>query len=139
VAGFAGSPYVDQARLLIARDNLIANPERTIAELAQVMNESRDPGLSMIARLRLARAQAYREQYDAALATLAVDDSGEFAARISEIRGDIQAARGEVDAARRSYTEALTGQGADSLDRNFLQMKLSDLQPTTTEPEADGA
>lgn len=124
-----GSAYVDQAALLAARVFLIRDTERAAAELRRVM-ESSDANLAMIARLRLARVLAYQERYDEALALLQVEQAGPFAARIAEIRGDIHFALGDRDAARIAFTEALGAPGADLLDRNFVQMKLSDLSVT---------
>ncbi len=129
VADYPGSPYTDQARLLLAREVLVSNPERAVTELRTVMNESDDPQLSMIARARLARVLEYRGAYDDALAVLAVDSPGEFTAQFKAIEGDVHVARGALDEARSAYTAALTMRGAEGLDRNLLQMKLSDIAP----------
>jgi len=126
-AEYASSPYTDQAGLLMAKHLLIQDSERAARELRLVMENASDQDLAMIARLRLARVQAYREDYAAALAVLEVEEAGQFAARISEIKGDIHIALGEADAARSAYIQALTAAGADSLDRNFVQMKLNDV------------
>jgi predicted negative regulator of RcsB-dependent stress response len=126
---YASSAYTPQAGLLVASTLLVAAPERAAEELRQVMNETAksDPELSMIARLRLARVLAYREQYDDALELLSVAEPGKFAGRVSEIKGDIQAARGHVEEARAAYLAAMVADGSELLDRNFLQMKLNDL------------
>jgi predicted negative regulator of RcsB-dependent stress response len=125
---YAGTPYADHASLLMARELLISNPARAAEELRAVMNSSKDSGLALIARLRLARVLAYQENFAEALGVLAVDDPGSFAARLNEIKGDIHAAMGEVDAARSAYTQALTAAGSEGVDRNFVQMKLNDLR-----------
>lgn len=126
-AEYASSPYTDHARMLVASESLISDPPRAVEELRTVMETSPDPGLAMVARVRLGRVLAYQERYDEAIAVLTVDDPGNFTARINEILGDIHAAVGDVAAARRAYTVALTAPGADMLDANFLQMKLGDL------------
>jgi len=125
--------YTYQAALLLARGELVSAPDSAADKLRFAMEGTSDPELAMVARLRLARALAYREQYDEALAVLAVESPGEFGGRISEIRGDIYAARGDTNAARTAYLEALVASGAELLDRSFLQMKLADLPAATAE------
>jgi predicted negative regulator of RcsB-dependent stress response len=136
---FSSSAYLDQARLLIASDSLIRDTQRSIDELTTVMEQSRDEGTATIARMRLARVLAYDEQYDRALAVLNVPDSGEFTARFSEIRGDIFAATGDVQAAIDEYTDALLASGNGTVDPEYLQLKLNDLvQDSVAEPAAAG-
>jgi predicted negative regulator of RcsB-dependent stress response len=119
--------YTHQAALLMARAEVVSAPDAAAEKLREAMEQSDDPELAMIARLRLARLLAYREQYDEALKLLDVEVPGQFAGRISEIEGDIYTARGEIDAARTAYLEAMVASGAELLDRSFLQMKLADL------------
>ena len=126
-AEYGSSAYVDQARLLVARDNLVRDPERAIDELAKVVEQSKDEGLVKIARLRLARVLAYNEQFDRALETLNVPDVGEFGPRFSEIRGDIHAANGNVEAAISAYTDALLSSGNGTVNTDYLQLKINDL------------
>jgi predicted negative regulator of RcsB-dependent stress response len=125
-AEHAGSAYTDQAALLAARLHLVRDTDRAAAELREVM-QSKDSDLAMVARLRLARVLAYQEKYDEALGLLDVDEPGPFAARIADIRGDIYSASGDREAAQLAFTEALVAPGAELLDRNFVQMKLTDL------------
>ena len=129
---FPDSPYAQQGSLLMARELLISDPERATEELRRVMTTSGDPELAMVARLRLARVLAYRESWDEALAVLQVAEPGQFAARISEIEGDIHFARGDADAARAAYERALADPGWENLDRNLLTMKLNDLDTVQT-------
>jgi predicted negative regulator of RcsB-dependent stress response len=126
-AGYPDSPYLDQARLSIAEASLIRDPERSIAELTAVVDRDGDDGLVNIARLRLARVLAYQEEFDRALAALNVAEPGEFAARFSEVRGDIHAATGNREAAASAYTEALLGAGNGTVNTEFVQLKLNDI------------
>jgi hypothetical protein len=71
---------------------------------------------------------AYREQYQEALALLEVQEPGDLGAFISEVQGDIHVALGDAEAARTAYLQAFVAQGGELLDRNLLQMKLSDLE-----------
>jgi predicted negative regulator of RcsB-dependent stress response len=113
--------------MLVAGITVVTAPEGAAEKLRFTMEQSDDPELAMIARLRLARVLAYRDRAQEALELLNVPEPGQFAGRIAEIRGDIHVALGETEAARTAYLEAMVAPGAELLDRGFLQMKLSDL------------
>ena len=72
--------------------------------------------------------------YGASSAPAAVEDY-----RLLALCGDIQAARGEAEAARTAYLEAMVASGAELLDRSFLQMKLADLPGAAPPPGAEAA
>jgi predicted negative regulator of RcsB-dependent stress response len=129
--------YTHQAALLVASAEVVTAPDSAAAKLRFTMEQSDDPELAMVARLRLARVLAYREQYSEALALLNVPEPRQFAGRIAEIKGDIHVALGETDAARTAYLEAMVSAGAELLDRGFLQMKLADLPGAGPQPTLD--
>ena len=128
---FPEHAYTHQAALLVASAEVVTAPDAAAEKLRFTMEQSDDPELAMIARLRLARVLAYRGQHQDALALLDVPEPGQFAGRIAEIRGDIHVALGQTDAARTDYLEAMVASGAELLDRGFLQMKLADLPGAT--------
>jgi predicted negative regulator of RcsB-dependent stress response len=138
-AEFPDNVYTHQAALLVAKSEVVIAPDSAAEKLRFTMEQSSDPELAMIARLRLARVLAYREQHQDALAVLNVPDAGQFAGRIAEIKGDIHAAMGETDAARSAYVEAMIAPGAELLDRGFLQMKIADLPGAAAAAPADTA
>jgi predicted negative regulator of RcsB-dependent stress response len=138
-AEHAESAYVDQARLLIARDNLIRDTARSIRELEAVVEQSQDQGMVTIARMRLARVLAYDEQFERALDVLNVADAGEFEASFAEIRGDVHAASGNVEAAISAYTDALLGAINGTVDTDYIQLKLNSLiQANVPDSEESG-
>jgi predicted negative regulator of RcsB-dependent stress response len=129
--------YTYQAALLVAGKEVVTAPDSAAEKLRLTMEQSDDPELAMVARLRLARVLAYREQYQDALALLNVPEPRQFAGRIAELKGDIHALLGETDAARTAYVEAMVSPGAELLDRSFVQMKLADLPGAAPEPAVD--
>ncbi|HET7607951.1 MAG TPA: tetratricopeptide repeat protein [Gammaproteobacteria bacterium] len=136
---FPDNAYTHQAALLLASNEIVTAPDDAAEKLRFTMENSDDPELAMVARLRLARVLAYRDRDEEALAVLNVPDPGQFAGRIAEIKGDIHAANGETDAARTAYLEAMVAPGAELLDRGLLQMKLSDLPGAAPPPSAEAA
>jgi len=123
-----GSPYVDQGNLAAARLFVDSNElDQAAQRLETVVNESRDPDLATIARMRLARVQISLGKPDAALATLARPPAGAFASRYHEIRGDADYAKGEKAAALDEYRAALLAAGPSLAENEVLNLKINDL------------
>ena len=126
------------ARLALARLHMDRN-ENEDAEryLSQVADDPTSVEMGQVARLRLARVQLHREQYDAALASLSdIDENSAYAPRYHEVRGDVYAARGDTAQARTEYETALGATEPGALNRAYVQVKLDNLQPaaSTSEP-----
>jgi predicted negative regulator of RcsB-dependent stress response len=134
---YGGTPYADQAALVLARLDVEAgNLAAAAAKLAQVMDSTRDPELSLIARLRLARVQLAQGEHDAALATLDAAASPGVDARIAEMRGDVLLAKGDRTgalAAFRQAQEAAAGASPGIVDGELLGYKIDDLAAAATE------
>ncbi len=139
---YADTPYADQATLVLARLDVESGDLGRAAErLAQVMKDSRDPELALVARLRLARVQLAQGRYDAALATLDGVEAPEVAARVAELRGDVLLARQEPAAALAAYREAQAaaeaaaqaGAADTTVDRQLLALKIDELAATAVE------
>ena len=131
---YGSTPYADHASLALARFHMEnEEPEKAVAELQRLVDESRDEQLVHIARLRLARVLVHLQRAEEALALLTGVDTGGYAARYHEVRGDVHFHRGDVDAARAEYQAALDNFVPGLIDRRFVEMKLHDLTPAAGE------
>ena len=135
---FAGTPYADQATLVLARLDVEAGDFASAEKrLAAIADASGDPDLRLVARLRLARVQLAQGRHDDALATLDAASQPAIEPRIEELRGDVQLARGDKIAALESYRKAQSATGSGSageslLDTELLGLKIDELAAATT-------
>jgi predicted negative regulator of RcsB-dependent stress response len=134
---YSWTPYASLGTLIAARVQVESNElDKAAASLKFVMDKAADDELKMIARLRLARVQAALGKYDEALATLKVEDAGEFAPRIADTRGDVLLAKGDRPGALREYLAARAGKIDGRVDVDLLDLKIRDLGGTP--PAAPG-
>lgn len=128
---YAWTPYASLGTLIAARVQVEANElDKAAAGLKSVMDNAKDDELKMVARLRLARVQAAQGKYDDALATLKVENPGEFAPRIADTRGDVLLAKGDRDGALKEYLAARATENNGRLDFELLDLKIRDLGGT---------
>jgi predicted negative regulator of RcsB-dependent stress response len=126
---FKGSPYVDQAHLFDARIAVEAGDlPKADTLLRDVMTNTKDSQLALVARLRLARVQLAQNKLDDALATLNGAKPGAFEARFRETRGDVLFAKGDKAGALKEYEAAQAGTANRSVDAENLQLKINDLK-----------
>lgn len=128
-ADYAGSPYIDQARLRLAKSSLDKVDFETAADyLEAVVNGGGIAEIVSIARLRLARVRLQQGQHDAALAALTVAPGSAFAAQANDLRGDIYAAMGRAEDASAAYDAALADdRQPPTIDRPYVQAKRDSL------------
>jgi predicted negative regulator of RcsB-dependent stress response len=128
---YAWTPYASLGTLIAARVQVEANElDKAAASLKSVMDNTKDKELKMVARLRLARVQSALGKHDEALATLKVEDPGEFAPRIADARGDVLLAKGDRDGALREYIAARASGNDGRIDVDMLDLKIRDLGGT---------
>jgi predicted negative regulator of RcsB-dependent stress response len=128
---YAWTPYASLGTLIAARVQVEANElDKAAVGLKSVMDNAKDDELQMVARLRLARVQSALGKYDEALATLKVENSGEFAPRIADTRGDVLLAKGDRAGALKEYLAARTSEDNGRLDFELLDLKIRDLGGT---------
>jgi predicted negative regulator of RcsB-dependent stress response len=127
IKDYPSSGYADQANLFAAGALVESGSlDQAASRLASVMNSTKDPELALVARLRLARVQLAQKKPDEALKTLNAVDPGAFAARYSQVRGDVLLAKGDRDGALREY-RAARSTAQDTLDTGLLDLKIDEL------------
>jgi predicted negative regulator of RcsB-dependent stress response len=125
---YAWTPYASLGTLIAARVQVEANElDKAAAGLKSVMDNAKDEEIKMVARLRLARVQSALGKNDEALATLKIDDPGEFAPRLADTRGDVLLAKGDRDGALREYLAARSAENDGRVDIELLDLKIRDL------------
>jgi predicted negative regulator of RcsB-dependent stress response len=134
---YSWTPYASLGTLLAAKHYVDANElDKATASLKSVVETAPETEIRLIARTRLARVQAAQGKYDEALATLAVEDVGEFAPRFADTRGDVLLAKGDRAGALKEYLTARGQSEEGRMDIELLDLKIRDLGGT---PPADGA
>lgn len=124
---YANTPYLDQARLAMARMYMDRNDfEGAAQQLLLLEQEGDDPQLQQIALLRRAQILISEERHDEALQLLSPDLFSGMASLQQELRGDAYFAQGDFASAHDAYQLALSADSGTVIDRNFVQMKLDD-------------
>ncbi len=126
---FSSTPYaafgaLDMARLKVDQNQLAE--ARVFLDRAR--DDAPDKGFAQVARIRLARVLL--DLKDLALAERIISEPTPpaFAAELAVLRGDLALAKGDREAARAAYQEALEGKVANPA---YVRMKLNDLAPAS--------
>ena len=128
---YGWTPYASLGTLIAARVQVESNElDKAAVSLKSVMDNAKDDELKLVARLRLARVQAAQGKYDDALATLKVDNGGEFAPRLADTRGDVLLAKGDRAGALKEYLAARSAEDDGRIDFELLDLKIRDLGGT---------
>lgn len=145
---YRGTPYADQAALVLARLEVEGGDfAQAETRLASVAKDSKDPDLRVVAQLRLARVQLAQGKHDAALATLEAVRQPSSEARVEDLRGDVLMARGDSAGALAAWRKAQASVEASTaenglVDAELLGLKIDELsaaaatapQPAATTP-----
>lgn len=130
VAEYGDSPYIDLARLRLARLSLDRNDFAAAGDyLEAVATGAENREIRQIGALRLARVRLQQEEYDAALAALnEVDTGSAFFPRANDIRGDVYQARGDLQKALDAYDAALSdSRQPATIDQAYVTAKRESL------------
>lgn len=136
VSEYGGTPYATLAALAMAKIKIEAGELNDAqAQLRWVLDNSKSEIFRDTARLRLARVLIAMEDLDAAEALLQEPVSGNaFDPLYTEVKGDVNIARGDIPAAHLAYQEALAATAADSPGRYILELKYQGTQQASTAP-----
>lgn len=123
------SLYAHNAALFLARIAVNAGElDKAADELKWVLANKPNIATEQVTRLRLARVLVAQEKFEEAEDLLATPVDA-FKSEYSEVRGDIAKARGDLDAARLAYEQALADTDAQQQERvMLLQLKRDDLK-----------
>ncbi|MEL0083666.1 MAG: tetratricopeptide repeat protein [Gammaproteobacteria bacterium] len=127
---FPSTPYAVLGNLAEARQAVEDEELDKAAELLQWAADNADqPAVIAQARLRLGSVLLAQQKYDAAMAAVNAIKITSFAASAEELKGDIEAARGNMDKARNAYQGALTQvHKAVPQHAAIIQLKLDSLE-----------
>ncbi|MGR3808369.1 Putative negative regulator of RcsB-dependent stress response [Pasteurella testudinis DSM 23072] len=112
-----------QAKSAVEQNNL------PLAEssLQQALQLSANDELKSISALRLAELQVQQQQYDQAEISLKSVTDKAWESSQQQLSGDILLAKGDKNAARQAYRQALSSENLNNLDRQLLQLKVDSL------------
>ena len=128
VQNYPKTGYAPLASLLAAKSAFAENDfDDAKRSLQWVIDNSDDSSFKDLARLRLARILMAENRLDEAMGVIDSVEQQAFKAGASEIRGDIEIARGNAERAREAYLQALTSRNVSGSTRTRVQMKLDDL------------
>ena len=140
VAGYADTPYAALSALVVAKNEVASgNVEQAVTRLQWAMANAVEEEVGSVAQLRLARLMIAQKKYDEANDLLSSKHAVAFDALYEELKGDLFAAKGELEQARIAYDKAIASSGNAS---RWLQLKRQNLgssklkQLELTEPAA---
>lgn len=132
---YSDTPFASQAALVLAQlQASTGKPADGEKMLDWAIKNSKDDGLKLLARLRLARVKLSTGDAQGSLDTLNGADTGGFAPLYDALRGDAYAKLGKSDEARTAYQQALAGWSDNLGDRSLIEMKLNSLPAKAKKP-----
>ncbi len=135
-SSYAGTTYVAQSRLAMARLYMDKNRDQDAADILRaVVDSEADNEFRHVARLRLARILIYQDKAQEVVDLIESEDNTAFAAAYAEVLGDAYRLLGRDADALAAYQQVLTDPLAEgTVDQQLVQWKALDLPEV--EPEA---
>lgn len=125
---YAGTAYAPRAALIVAGANYDSGDAKSAkAQLQWVIEHASETQLQDAARLRLGGMLLEEKQYDEAVKLLDAKHDSAFDGLYNDLRGDVLAAQGKLDDARKAYQSAIEQLDKKNDYHNLVQMKLDAL------------
>lgn len=125
---YASTPYAGRAALWVAKANYEAKDVKSAkAQLEWASQYAKEDAIKAMASIQLAGLQLEEKQFDLALKTLESANHVGFEGLVSDLKGDIYAAQGKVDEAKKAYTEAIANLDTRGRYGKYTQRKLEAL------------
>ncbi len=136
-SSYAGTTYVAQSRLAMARLYMDKNRDQDAADsLRALVDSEADSEFRHVARLRLARILLYQGKAQEVVDLLESEDNAAFGAAYAEVLGDAYHALDRVTEAMAAYQRVLTDPLSEgTVDQQLVQWKVLDLPEAAPEPE----
>ncbi|WP_020560851.1 YfgM family protein [Thiofilum flexile] len=132
-ADYSKTSYASLAALDYARSYAeVGDYDKAIQGLRWVVDNGSEDAYKEIAKLRLARVLVAQNKTDEALKIVDEKFPTSYQALLADIRGDIYAAKNELDQARTAYDQALMDNAGSA--NELIQMKRDNLGKATTPP-----
>jgi predicted negative regulator of RcsB-dependent stress response len=126
---FSNTTYAAFAALALAKQRIEENAlDAAATQLQWAIDHGKEDFVRDVARLRLARVKLAQGDADAAQAVLGqAGQTTDAMVLYEELRGDIEYARGNQQAAAAAYSQALAAMGSEYPGRALLQLKYEDI------------
>ena len=129
ISEYRSTAYADAALFMLARLDVEAGQlEQAGHHLSRVIDHSKDSAMQHVARLRLVTLALDQGDLKWADQLLADQPMGGFESRYDELRGDVFAARNDLNNARNAYQNALENAAVGSVGVQILERKLNSVR-----------
>jgi len=136
---YSGTIYAPLSALVAAKAAFEANDLKTAKAQLQFAIDKGNDEVKAIAKLRMAAVLLDEKAYDEALKAIGGEFPAQFAAQVSDRKGDILAAQNKLADARTAYLEAWKAMDEKNPGRSLVQVKLEAIGGSVPEkaPEKD--
>jgi len=120
---FASTPYAARAALISAHAHYESGDAKSAkAQLEWVIGHTKEAPILDMARLRLAGVLLDEKNYAEALKLLDAKHKEAYNGLYADLRGDVMAAQGKVEEARKAYNDAMQKKDEKSPFRKYIKL-----------------